>query len=117
MNRTMLKRRFTSKIAPNCTIAEASNGEEALDICDGRRFDIIIMDQYMEEAGGVMLGTEVVQEMRRRNIDAIIIGSSGNEMNTQFLAVGADWTWQKPIPSNAEIIKGLRAALTTKRKL
>lgn len=110
MNRTMLKRRLSRKIAPNCTITEACNGEEALEICAEQTFDVIVVDQYMEEAGGVMHGTQVVRELRRMKVDAIIIGSSGNELNSQFLEAGADWTWQKPIPANSEIIHELRSA-------
>ena len=114
MNRMMLKRRFKKAIAPNCTISEASTGEEALAICQTKRFHVIIIDQYMEEAGGIMPGTDVVREMRRTEIDSIIIGSSGNEMDAEFLEAGADWVWQKPIPPNAKIIQQLRVSLDKK---
>ena len=59
MNRKMVKRRF-KKIAPNCNISEACTGEEAIKICEQEDFDVIIMDNYMEKAGGVMLGTDAV---------------------------------------------------------
>ncbi|KAI2493739.1 PAS fold [Fragilaria crotonensis] len=117
INRRMLKRRLSQKIAPNCTITEACTGEEALEICANSNFDVIVVDQYMEEAGGVMHGTQVVREMRRLKNDAIIIGSSGNELNSQFIEAGADWTWQKPIPANAEIINELRSAQAGKHNL
>ena len=111
MNRMMLERRIKRGIAPNCTIAEAATGEEALAMCENERFDVIVVDQYMKEAGGVMLGIDVVREMRRMEIDSIIIGSSGNEMDVPFREAGTDWVWQKPIPPNLDIIQRLRGAL------
>ena len=111
MNRMMLKRRILKGIAPNSVIAEAATGEEALEICGKEKFDVIVVDQYMEEAGGVMVGTDVVFAMRRMRINSVIIGCSGNDMGTQFFEAGADWVWQKPMPSNVSIIKDLRASL------
>lgn len=115
MNRMMLKRRIKKGIAPACTIMEACTGEEALEICGHERFDVIIVDQYMEEAGGVMVGTDVVYAMRRMRIDSIIIGCSGNDLDEEFGEAGANWVWKKPMPSNAEIIAHLRLALADRR--
>ena len=70
----------------------------------------------MEEAGGVMVGTDVVFAMRRMRIESIIIGCSGNDMDEQFTEAGADWVWKKPMPSNSEIIADLKTAML-KRKL
>lgn len=50
MNRMMLKRRIMKGIAPNANIKEAATGEAALEICGGQKFDVIVVDQYMEEA-------------------------------------------------------------------
>lgn len=69
----------------------------------------------MEEAGGVMVGTDVVYAMRRMRIQSIIIGCSGNDLSEEFTEAGADWVWQKPMPSNAEIISHLREALKKDR--
>ena len=79
--------------------------------CPPRRFDVIIVDQYMEESGGVMLGTDTVFAMRRMKVDSLIIGCSGNDMNDEFLEAGADIFWGKPLPSNPEIICQLRRGL------
>lgn len=111
MNRMMLKRRILKGIAPQATITEAATGEEALEICGKEKFDVVVVDQYMEEAGGVMVGTDVVFAMRRMRIDSIVIGCSGNDMGTQFFEAGADWVWQKPMPSNADIIHNLRTSM------
>jgi CheY-like chemotaxis protein len=111
MNRMMLSKRILKGIAPNATISEASTGEEALVICGNETFDVIVVDQFMEEAGGVMVGTDVVYAMRRMRIESIIIGCSGNDLSQEFTEAGADWVWQKPMPSNREIITHLRQAM------
>jgi nitrogen-specific signal transduction histidine kinase/ActR/RegA family two-component response regulator len=116
MNRMMLKRRIMKSIAPNSIITEASTGEEALEICGKEKFDVFVIDQYMEEAGGVMVGTDVVFAMRRMRIDSVIVGCSGNEMGPQFFEAGADHVWQKPMPSNMRIIQDLRVALTKRKE-
>ena len=115
MNRLMLSRRMVKGVAPNSTIMEACTGEEALSICANNRFDVIVVDQYMEEAGGVMVGTDVVFAMRRQRIDSIIIGCSGNDMDELFKEAGADWVWKKPMPPNSTIVKQLRAGLKKKK--
>jgi hypothetical protein len=58
-----------------------------------------------------MLGTDVVIAMRRMRIDAVINGSSGNEMEQELCDAGADWVGQTPISSNETIIQRIRAAL------
>jgi CheY-like chemotaxis protein len=111
MNRVMLERRLKKAVAPNAEIVMAVNGEEALDIVRECRFDIIICDQYMEEAGGVMVGTDVIIAMRRENVEALIIGCSGNDLDDEFHQAGADLVWGKPMPSNEEIIRQFRQGL------
>jgi CheY-like chemotaxis protein len=107
----MLKRRLIRGIAPNCKVTEAVNGEQALSLCEQKTFDVIVMDQYMEESGGVMLGTDVIAALRQLNRSAaLIIGCSGNDLDDTFLAAGADFVWKKPIPTNAEIIHQFRHA-------
>jgi CheY-like chemotaxis protein len=116
MNRLMLSRRLKKGVAPNSSIMEACTGEEGLSICANNTFDVIIVDQYMEEAGGVMVGTDVVFAMRRKRINSIIIGCSGNDMDDLFQEAGADWVWKKPMPSNSTIVKQLLSGLE-RRKL
>jgi CheY-like chemotaxis protein len=93
MNRAILKKRIQKCIAPNATVQEASTGEQALMICCGtdegsdaeyhrhdsrhQAFDIIVVDQFMEESGGVLVGTDVVIALRRSKLDCVIIGNSG----------------------------------------
>jgi nitrogen-specific signal transduction histidine kinase/CheY-like chemotaxis protein len=111
MNRMMLKRRFEKCIAPKCKITEACTGEEALEICERESFNVIIVDQYMEEAGGILLGTDTIIAMRRKGVRSFIIGCSGNDMDQEFKEAGADCVWKKPMPSNREIIQQLRDSL------
>jgi len=111
MNRTMLRRRVKKGIAPNANITEAKTGEEALEICKEKHFDVIIMDQHMEEAGGVLLGTETVVELRKRKVDSVIVGCSGNDIDEEFMLVGTNWVMKKPTPPNNVIAKHLRYLL------
>jgi PAS domain S-box-containing protein len=116
MNRTMFRRRINKGIAPNAVITEASTGEEALEICKNKTFDFIIVDQHMEEAGGLLLGTETVVTMRQRKIASFIIGCSGNDIEDEFMAAGSDWAIAKPTPPNNVILKQLRCFLTKRRQ-
>ena len=108
MNRTMLSRRVKKGIAPNATITEAATGEEALIICREKKFDVIIVDQHMEEAGGELLGTDTVFTMRRQGIQSIIIGCSGNDIDSEFIEAGSDWVMGKPTPSNSVILRQIK---------
>ena len=55
MNRMMLSKRIQKGIAPNALISEAFTGEEALAICGNEKFDVIVVDQFMEEVGALLL--------------------------------------------------------------
>jgi signal transduction histidine kinase/CheY-like chemotaxis protein len=111
MNRLMLQRRIERAIAPEAKITMAMNGEEALVLTEDHTFDIIICDQYMEEAGGVLVGTDVVIALRRNHVNALIVGCSGNDLNIEFMNAGADLVWGKPLPSNDQIIAQFREGL------
>jgi len=114
MNRTLLKRRMEKCVAPNSIITEAATGEAALKLCESERFDIIVMDQYMQQAGGVLVGTDVLIALRRANVDSIMIGCSGNDLEEKFKDAGAVLVWKKPLPPNDEIIKSLRQLLAAR---
>jgi len=116
MNRTMLRRRVKKGIAPNAEIREAKTGEEALYICKEKQFDVIIMDQHMEEAGGVLLGTDTTVELRKRNIDSVIVGCSGNDIDEEFMMAGTNWVMKKPTPPNNVIAKKLQQLLSQRKE-
>lgn len=111
LNRTMFGRRITKSVAPNCVITEASTGEEAIELCAKRSFDVIIIDHFMEEAGGVMVGTDAIFALRRMRVNCVIVLCSGNDMMQEALDAGADYFWRKPIPSNEEMIKQLSCCM------
>jgi signal transduction histidine kinase len=111
MNRTMLSRRIQKFIAPNAKITSVETGEIAVEICEDQSFDVMICDQYMEEAGGAMLGTDFIIAARRKRMDSFIIGCSGNDLDASFFDAGADRVWGKPLPKNEEIIDHFREGL------
>ena len=94
-------------IKPNAIITKACNGEESLDIVAKQQFDIIVADQYIEDSGGVMVGTETVVEMRKMGIDSIIIECSGNDTDEIFKEAGTKCVWRKKMPPNEKILKQL----------
>jgi len=108
LNRSMLERRIHKAIAPNAVISQAATGEEAIAMCKKGTYDVIIVDQYMETAGGVLLGTDVVVQLRSMKLSSLVIGNSGNDMESEFCRAGADVFWKKPIPPNETIIRQLR---------
>merc|ERR1711935_380724 len=116
MNRAMFRRRITKGIAPKAKITEVSTGEEALAICNKTDFDVIIMDQHMDSAGGVILGTDTVMAMRRRKINSVIVGCSGNDIDGEFMESGTDWVMKKPTPPNEVIVGKLRHFLALRKK-
>jgi hypothetical protein len=73
MNRSMLKRRFQKAVAPNCVIVEAATGEEALQICETERFDVILVDHHMEE-------------VRFRRLDYLVLHYTFSLTHTTLLA-------------------------------
>jgi len=115
MNRAMLRRRICKGVAPNAVIQEAATGEEALEILSSgneERFDVIIVDQFMEQAGGVLKGTQAVERMRAMKIDSVIVGNSGNDLEDEFGNAGVDLFWKKPLPSNEEMLKQLQSKVS-----
>ena len=113
MNRNLLRRRIQKKIAPNCIITEASTGEEALRLTEtgDTVFDVIIVDQYMDRAGGILVGTQVIAKMRQSKLDSFIIGCSGNDLDSMFHEAGVDLVWKKPMPNDAQIASQFRTAM------
>ncbi|HEY4284390.1 MAG TPA: response regulator [Chthoniobacterales bacterium] len=60
--------------APHRHISVAMNGREALNMASEQKFDLIITDLSMPEAGGL----ELVRELRQRKYDGKIVVLSGN---------------------------------------
>jgi hypothetical protein len=69
----------------------------------------------MEEAGRVLLETYNVLAMRRLKIESIIIGCSGNDIDSEFMEAGSDWVMGKLIPANAIILKEFNRFMAKRR--
>jgi CheY-like chemotaxis protein len=94
----------------NMTVIRALNGEEALVLCRhaGCAFDLIVMDENMQSTGGLLLGHEVVREMRSHLglHRTVIIACTGNAVSCRedFMTAGADDVWSKPTPDINEMV-------------
>lgn len=86
-------------ISQGWVIDTAVHGEQAMELLDqGHAYDIITMDHFMSESGGVMTGDQTIRAMRQRGVESIIVGSSGNDLSAAHVEAGADLFWRKPIP-------------------
>ena len=92
--------RSVKKIAPQWKIQDAGSGEEALEIVTNaaKPFDLIFMDQYMGTEADMLLGSDVVAELRNRGNESVICGMSANDVETLFDDAGADAFIFKPLP-------------------
>jgi hypothetical protein len=70
----------------------------------------------MEEAGGLLLGTDTIVAMRQRKVASFIIGCSGNDIEDLFIGAGSDWAIGKPTPPNKVILNQLRRFLTKRKE-
>jgi CheY-like chemotaxis protein len=88
----------------------ATTGEEALALCEaqGGAFDVVVLDENMQSTGGLLLGHDVVGQMRGRlgMSKSVIIGCTGNAATCaeDYIAAGADDVWHKPTPSTADMV-------------
>ena len=88
-------------------VVSAANGEIALEMVDsvyertGRCYDILLVDEVLDGAGGILKGHEVIHKLRQREDLArtLMIGCSSNieEYGKSFLDAGANAVWAKPI--------------------
>ena len=101
--------------------------EQALELIDSvcemqGAFDVIILDQHMETAGGVMKGSELVAILRARkgvpgpqlnalrsNGPVLVMASANTEAedNALYRAQGADIVWTKPYPRSDTLVRQL----------
>ena len=109
MGRKFLRRRF-SRLFPGSHVEEVASGEEALVEASKQQFDIITMDHFM--AIDEMNGDETIRELRKVDIDATIIGISGNKKEEEHLEAGADMFFQKPLPKDTALLELFRGKLS-----
>lgn len=80
----------------DCLVAEAENGQEAVESVEQAQFDAILMDVQMP----VMDGLEATAAIRRMGITTPIVGMTANafsEQRRQYLAGGMDDVVPKPV--------------------
>ena len=104
MGRKLLQKRF-ARLFPDAEISEVASGEEALRATETCKYDIITIDHFM--AVDELSGEETIRELRGRDVDALIIGISGNLKEKEHLAAGAQDFFQKPIPNDQVLLSRL----------
>ncbi|SEH41142.1 response regulator [Magnetospirillum fulvum] len=109
-------RRFLGVSLETCghRVAEAENASDGLRLCQGRKYDLIILDPGVSD----MTGLEVISSIRRRSAAPIIVLSNRADEATKVEALdrGADDYVVKPF-GIGELMARMRAALRTSRPL
>jgi len=110
VGRKLFRRRF-SRIFPDGCIDEVESGEEAIEKVtkEGIIYDAIFMDHFM--AVKKMNGAETIRELRKHNVDSLIIGVSGNSKDNEHVSAGANSFFQKPLPPDDILLHAFLARL------
>lgn len=106
-NRVLVKRVLSKRGA---TIAEASDGAEAVEAALNGTFDVVLMDVQMP----IMDGYSAIQALRQKGYKGIIVALTAHAMleeKNRCLAAGADAHFSKPI-----VIDGLVKLITSLTK-
>ena len=114
---TSLQVGMKSEFGTSVDVTRARTAEEALDLLgDANLYDLIVVDQHMEPAGGVMKGSQLVEILSakpyvpgtQRPILCIASGNADDEAEANtFKAVGADIIWPKPYPGTVRIVSDI----------
>jgi len=107
--------RSLKKVVDSWDVSEAANGEAAIQMLETQSFDLIFLDQYMSSAEKTLLGTETVRALRSQGVTCRICGLSANDMEQAFLAAGADFFVQKPLPCNPTELHGVLSRIVSSR--
>ena len=87
--------------------------EDALEVIGDTadiEFDVVVSDQHMDMVGGVLKGSELIEQLVARNFarcPVLAIASANTEEHekTAYYASGADIVWPKPYPKNAVLAR------------
>jgi CheY-like chemotaxis protein len=96
------------------TVDTAEKAMELIKNGPDGQFDLVLMDQHLENAGGVLTGIEAVRELRSSGHTHPIIMCSGNcdaRDSDGYLSSGASLVWPKPYPPTPKMASDLRALL------
>ena len=58
----------------NLQIELFQNGEELLERCQSVIPDMVFVDYYMDQSGGVLIGTDVIRQLKKINKDYLLEG-------------------------------------------
>ena len=78
-----------------CQVDAVGNGQEALDLCEKKSYDVVLMDITMP----VLSGDQAVKKLRKGGWDGIVVALTGNALEIdqeKFLAAGMDAVLTKP---------------------
>jgi len=97
----------------------AFTGEDALKMIEGGcMYDVIVMDENFQDAGGVLKGTDATRLIREREAAggkrALIVGHSANQTEADVKRgreSGQDWFWPKPPPTGAQMLQDVTRLL------
>eukprot|EP01036_Dinobryon_divergens_P027234 gene27234-35965_t len=117
LSRKMVCRILTSS---GCTVSEAADGTECLSILEENsgNIDLVCMDYEMP----IMKGPDATVEMRKRGFNTLVIGITGNVMQTDmdhFMNSGANAVLSKPLSFEKmlETVKSLNVTKMGNRML
>ena len=104
-------------------VETAKTGETCLEMIDaGGVFDLIVVDDNMQDAGGELLETEATELIRKREDGGrhrpLIFGCSGNstaEDKEKGRKSGHDWFWEKPAPPGEQSLQAVARLWGEKR--
>ena len=106
--------------AVTTAVTHAKTGEEAMRLVgDGPAcaYDVVVCDQHMETAGGVMKGTDFVSVLHRKEFQPrspVAVLASGNNEEADVItyhACGADIVWPKPYPPALQMARDVMTQL------
>ena len=111
--KTSLKAGFGAAGGTNVDVTIAHTAEDALKVIGdaaGIAFDVVVSDQHMDMVGGVLKGSELIEQLVARNFarcPVLAIASANTEEHEKsaYYASGADIVWPKPYPKNAVLAR------------
>jgi len=78
-------------------VLEATNGEEAVDIAQGQKPDLILMDLMMPKMDGYTACSRIKADQEAKIIPVIMLTAVSHELNKKFaMETGADGYITKP---------------------
>lgn len=83
-------------LADRYYVSVANDGRTALGALDGS-IDVVVLDREISEAGG----TELLQEIRRRNVDVTVVIVAAEDPGFDAIEAGFDASVDKPVDADA----------------